>query len=228
MKYYTYKLDLLRLNILCVVLALLMIFITFFITGDLSFIENIRLFSFVMVIIWMFLHEMLHGIGFLCLGKVKRKNVVFGAELEKGIFYCMCKEKISRINILLALLLPLFFIGISTYIIGLIFNNDLLVLLSIFNISGAIGDILMTIDILLMPKDIMYLDLDDNTSFTILSHENLTKKKYFSIILDKYGKYNDSVKACDYTRLKISKGSKYFFIFFLFIFIVSIIEMVVA
>lgn len=228
MKYYTYKLDLLRLNVFCVVLALVMFFITFFITGDLSFIENISLFSFVMVIIWMGFHETLHGFGFLCLGKVKRKSVVFGAELEKGIFYCMCKEKVSKNNILIALLFPLVFIGIITYIIGLIINNDLLLLLSIFNISGSIGDVLMFIDIFFMPSDIMYLDLDDNTSFTILSREDLTKKKYFSIILNRYGKYNDNVKAYDYSMLKISKASKYFFLFFLFIFIISIIELLVA
>lgn len=215
MKYYTYKLDLMILNILAVVMIVFMTILTFMITGSLSFIENVNLFSFIMIVLWMILHEILHGIGFMSLGKVNRNNVVFGAELEKGIFYCMCKEKISKTNILIALLFPLFFIGIITYIIGIFIGNDLLVLLSIFNISGAIGDILMTIDILMMPKDIMYLDLDDTTSFTILSNEELSNKKFFSIKLSKYGKYSDRIKAKDYKKLKVSKGSFYVLIFFI-------------
>ena len=64
---------------------------TYIIIGNLSFIENISLLSFIVIISWMFLHEILHGIGFLSLGKVKLKSVVFGAEIEKGIFYCMLR-----------------------------------------------------------------------------------------------------------------------------------------
>lgn len=228
MKYFTYKLDLMVLNVLACVIVVLMTILTYVITGGLDFITNINLFSFVAIFLWLFLHEILHGIGFLSLGKVKRKNVVFGAELEKGIFYCMCKEKISKVNILIALMLPLVLIGIIPYIIGICISNDLLVLLAIFNISGSVGDILMMMDILLMPKDIMYLDLDDTTSFTILSKDNLSKNKYFSIILEKSGKYNDSIKAKEYKKIKVSKGSKYFLIFFLILFIISIIDMLGA
>lgn len=224
MKYFTYKLDLIVLNVLACVIVVLMTILTYIITGGLDFITNINLFSFVVIFIWLLLHEILHGIGFLSLGKVKSRNVVFGAELEKGIFYCMCKEKISKANILIALILPLILIGIIPYVVGICIDSDLLVLLAIFNISGSVGDILMTIDIFLMPKDIMYLDLDDTTSFTILSKENLSKNKYFSIILEKSGKYNDSIKAKEYKKIKVSKGSRYFLIFFLILFIISIID----
>lgn len=228
MKYYTYKLDLLLLNVLTVVLFVLLTIMTYVITGSLAFIEDINLFSFIFIILWMFLHEILHGIGFMLFGEVKRENVVFGAEIEKGIFYCMCKERVSKANILVALVFPLLMIGIFTYIIGIYFGNSLLILLSIFNISGAIGDICMMIDIGLMPKDINYLDLDDNTCFTIISGEDLTEKKFLSISLVKNGKYIDKIKAKDYTRLKISKCSKFFFVFYIIIIIVAIIDMLVA
>lgn len=224
MKYYTYKLDLTVLNVLTVLLFVFMSIFTYVLTGNLSFIENINLLSFIIIILWMFLHEILHGIGFMALGKVKSKNVVFGAEIEKGIFYCMCKERISKLNILIALVFPLFFIGIVTYILGLYFNSDILVLASIFNISGAIGDILMTIDILMMPKDINYLDLDDNTSFTILSNEDLSEKRYFSIRLEKYGKYNEKVKAKNFSKIIVSKYSKYFLFFYIILIIVAIVD----
>lgn len=228
MKYFTYKLDLMILNILACVIIVLLTIMTFIFTGNIDFIININLFSFVFIFIWLILHEILHGIGFMSLGKVKGKNIVFGSELEKGIFYCMCKEKISKLNILIALVLPLLLIGIVPYVVGICINNNLLVLLGVFNISGSIGDLLMIIDIILMPKDILYLDLDDTTSFTILSKDDLSKNKYFSIILSKHGKYNDSIKAKDYKKIKVSKGSKYFIIFFLLLLIISILDVLGA
>lgn len=228
MKYYTYKLDLTVLNVLTVLLFVFMTILTYLITGNLSFIENINLLSFIIIILWMFLHEILHGIGFLSLGKVKRRNVVFGAEIEKGIFYCMCKERISKINIVIALVFPLFFIGIVTYVLGLFLNSDILILASIFNISGAIGDILMLIDIIMMPRDINYLDLDDNTSFTILSNEDLSNKKYFSINLEKFGKYTEKIKAKNFSKIIVSKYSKYFLFFYIILIIVAIIDVLGA
>ena len=223
MKYYTYKLDLLIMNILAVVLMTFLMILTCFITKSVDFIDKINVFTFVCLFFWCFLHELLHGIGFIILGKVNKKNIVFGVELEKGIFYCMCKEKVTKANILIALLFPVVFIGIFTYLIGIYFGSTLLIILSILNISCAIGDLLMALDICLMPNDIFYIDLDDTTSFTILSKNDLSKNKYFSIILNKHGKYNDSIRAKDYTKLKISKGSKYFIVFFIILFMISIL-----
>ena len=199
MNYYTYKLNLFLLNILDFALLIILFVLTYFLTGNLDVLD-IKMSWIIILIFWLMLHEIFHGIGFIILGKVKVKNVIFGAELEKGIFYCMCKEKISKLNILISLVFPLFFIGIFTYIIGLITNNNLLLFLSIF-------DIVMTFDILLMPKDIKYLDLDDSTSFTILSKSDLKNKKYLGLILDDSGIYTSSLKPKDYKRLKISKTS---------------------
>lgn len=224
MKYYTYKLDLMILNVLAVVMIVFLTVVTYAITGSLSFITNLNVFSFIMVILCLFLHEILHGFGFLCFRKAKAKNIVFGMELEKGIFYCMCKEAISKANVLVALLVPFVLVGVITYILGIVFSNDLLIFLSIFNISGSVGDLLMFVDIWMMPDDVMYLDLDDTTSFTILSRDNLTKKKFFSIILSKHGKYNDNIKAKDYTKIKVSKASWYFLIFFIIILLVVVVK----
>lgn len=221
MKYYTYKMNMLVLNVFSVVLLILMVILTYLLCGNLDFIEDINLISIVCIILWVFLHEILHSIGFISLGKVHRKNVVFGIELEKGIFYCMCKQEISKINIIISLLFPLVLIGFITYFLGLYFNNNLLILLSVFNISGAVGDIAMLIDIIRMPNDIKYLDLDDTTSFTILSKSDLSKNKYISI-LDKKGTYNERIKAKDYTKLKISNVSKVFIILFIFISIIAL------
>lgn len=225
MKYYTYKLDLLIMNILAVVLMTFLMILTCFITKSVDFIDKINVFTFVCLFFWCFLHELLHGIGFIILGKVNKKNIVFGVELEKGIFYCMCKEKVTKANILIALLFPVVFIGILTYLIGIYFGSTLLIILSILNISCAIGDLLMALDICLMPNDIFYIDLDDTTSFTILSRNNLKNKKFFSIKLVKSGKYTDEVKAKEYIKFKISRKSKLIFIIFMVIFVLVLLGM---
>jgi hypothetical protein len=222
MKYFTYKLDLIMLNIFACVSIVVLTILTYIFTGSLDFITEINLFSFLMVFLWLGLHEVLHGVGFLSLGRVKLRNIVFGAELEKGIFYCMCKEVISKLNILIAIFFPFVLIGIIPYIIGISNSNNLLIFLAVFNMAGSIADIIMGINILVMPNDIKYLDLDDNTGFTILSKKSLNKKKYFLIILDKFGKYNDNIKAKDYKKITISKGSKYVFVVFILLFIVSV------
>ena len=215
MKYFTYKLKLFSLNILSFAFISLLIIMTFLITKNINFLENINMFSLILMILWMFFHEIIHGIGFMALRKVDPKNVVFGMELENGVFYCMCKEKITKFNILFSIFLPFLLIGICTYIIGIVLSNDLLILLSIINMAGSIGDIIMGIDIIMMPRDIMYLDLDDATSFTIISKTDLSNDKYLAIELCESGEYDEKIKAKDYTRLKISRLSKYIIIIFL-------------
>ncbi len=79
-----------------------------------------------------------------------------------------------------------------------------------------------------MPKDICYLDLDDTTSFTILSKEDLSKTRYFSLKLEKYGKYSDNVKAKDYTKIKVSKSSKWIFIILIIFIIIAFIDLLVT
>ena len=153
------------------------------------------------------------------MGKVNNKNITYGIEREKGIMYAMCKEKISKLNILIALIFPLFFTGIVTYIIGIIINNNILLVLSIINIASASGDIVMFWDILKMPHNIKYVDLDDTTGFTIVSEYDLSKRNYFGLTLNKYGKYDNNIRAYKHKKLYISKFSCAIFIIFLILII---------
>ena len=94
----------------------------------------------VLLILYMLLHELLHGIGYRITGS-KSNKIKYGIELEKGIFYCLCKQNVNKKNIMNSLLFPLFYIGIVTYILSFILISHYLLILSIFNISGCVGDI---------------------------------------------------------------------------------------
>ena len=125
MKYYKYKLNTVTLNIYA-----LLLFVFQYIIVIYSFeFEYIRmgLKELLIVIGWFVLHELFHYVGFLCSKETKTKDLFLGMAIEKGIFYCMCKKKISRKDILVALVFPLFFIGIVTFIIGAVLSNIFLI-----------------------------------------------------------------------------------------------------
>ena len=138
LKYYTYQLDMVVLNILAILIFIITLFIVNLIGYDnFSAFEEYGLSILIFLILWLILHEVLHSIGFVIFKEVKQKNITYGISLEKEVFYCMCKQEISKKVILTSLLFPLTIIGIITLIIGIVLDNSLLVLLSIYNIMGA-------------------------------------------------------------------------------------------
>lgn len=215
-KYYKFEMNLKFLNIFTFILFFGSYIILKILGYDIwnnTFNFNLLIYIFA----WFILHEIIHGIGFLLFGKNNSKNIVFGIELEKGIFYCMCKQVINKLNIIAALILPLITIGFITLLIGILFNSNLLILLSILNIAGASGDIMMTIAIIKM-RNIEYLDTDDTTSFYILSEDDISNKKYLGLNIVDNGIYDPNIiKAKDYTRIKVTKISWYVIIILIII-----------
>lgn len=223
-KFYTYQLDMGILNILAILLFLVIGIIMGIVGYDFSGIVNYNMIMlFILLIFWLMLHEVLHGIGFAMFKEVKLNNIVFGMALEKGVFYCMCKQKISKKVIFTSLLFPLTIIGIVTLILGSVLSNDLLIYLSIFNIVGSIGDIVMSVYFLKCPNDVIYLDLDDCTSFTVLSKNNLDNIRIPGIKLVSSGVYDSKMKAKDKRKLVISKASWYILIIIFILILVNVL-----
>ena len=145
-RYYTYELNLKLLNYWAILLFIILGTIVFFIERNDQYIFHLNTITFfIWMFIWLIFHEILHGIGFLLFKNVKRKNITFGMFLEKGVFYCMCKQNIGKKIILTSLLFPMTIIGFMTLVVGMIINHYELVFLSILNIVSSIGDIIMII-----------------------------------------------------------------------------------
>ncbi len=213
------------LNVLALVLFILVSIPIFLLErGQPYQVNQNMMILFIFMFLWLILHELLHGLGFLLAKNVKIKNLTLGIALEKGVFYCMCKQKIGKKDILISLLFPLTIIGIITLIIGMIWNQYELVFLSILNITSSIGDIMMAIYFVKAPNDIIYLDLDDCTSFTVISKSSLESIRVPSIILNSQGLYDEkTMYAKDQRRIIISKPS---YILIVFIFILILINIV--
>ena len=214
-KVYVYKMNMLTANILCILIVLIFWLLTSYL-GITLLDKNTNYFVlFILIILYLMLHEFLHGVGYF-LGGTRRKNITYGIELEKGIFYAMAYQELSKKNILISLQMPFMVIGVITYIIGMIFNIPLLVLLSIVNISGASMDLAMFIYFLRLPKDFKYSESGNPDEFVVISHEDLTNKK--SIFLNQievkdYKKEDFDFK--DFKKIKITKTSIIILILFI-------------
>jgi hypothetical protein len=170
------------------------------------------------------LHELLHGLGFKVCGKAKTNNIVYGVKLESGILYCACKEEISKNGIIGSLLAPLIFLTVLPITVGLIFNLYTLILIGIINLLGAAFDILATIDIVRLPKNINYKDLDDTLGFILISNDDLSKHKYLGLKILEQGNYDSAkIKAIKYDKLTISKPSTVVFIVIIILLIISFV-----
>ena len=208
MNYYTYELDMVFLNILSLVIFGVVWGIVMLLRpGDYLWNPDNVGFLLIFMVLWLMFHEVLHAIGFSIFPEVDKKNVVFGMALEKGVFYCMCKQKISRKVILTSLLFPVTFIGIVTLVWGMMIESYYLVMLSILNIAGAVGDLVMTYYFLKVDRDVIYLDLDDCTSFTVLSTKDISNIKVKGIKLRESGIYNEKMESHNKKRITISKKS---------------------
>lgn len=212
-KYYLFEMKMLPLNIVSIILLIFIGFVTYLINGK-FFVESFYnvmgnfIVFFPLMILYMGLHEILHSISY-CIYGADFKNIVYGIELEKGVFYCLCKQHIKRLNILNSLFFPLFYIGIVTYVIGIVYELPYLLWLSIFNISGCSGDILMFIYMWKLDKNIEFTELDDSTSFAIYSEDDVSKISHFGL---KFKGSCESVERNDFRKIKISKFSYLFFV----------------
>ena len=221
-KTYVYKMNLVTANVLCILILILFTVIAVYFKINVFKMNNWFL-VFLLMVLYLMLHELLHGLGYF-IGGTKREYITYGIELEKGIFYAMAYSKLTKKNILISLVMPFIFIGVITYIIGIIFNIPLLVFLSIVNISGAAMDLAMFFYFLRLPKNFTYSESGNPDEFVIISSDDLSKKKSIFLNLKEVKKYNEKdFKFNDIKKIKITKASIIMLIVFLLIGLITTI-----
>jgi len=213
MKYYKFELNMLIANIVSLLLFIVGFCILILTYGYINNSVGLLLIEFV---IYMIIHEIIHGLAFSLFCKNKG-NVKYGAMLEKGVIYSMCQERISRKGALISLLAPTVVLTIIAFIIALIFRIDDLAILSIFNLSGAAGDLLMTYFLLRLPKDVQYIDYDNVIGFYLISKEDLSKYKSKIVKFVESGKDSDKLINKSIKPIDISKPSWVIFVIFIII-----------
>ena len=209
-KYYIYEMNMDLLNILTIPLFVTMMIITFLVKGNINLpMKEIAILIFLMMP-YLALHEIIHAIAYIVNG-ANYKRVTFGAHLEKNILCCLCKQNVTKKNILISLISPFMVIGIITYIIGLIINNNLLIYLSIINISGCTGDLIMFYNFIKI-KDFAYAEYDNPTAFGLYSKNDLANKKMYGL---KYVETKNELIQTITKKIDISKTSVIWFVIML-------------
>ena len=178
-KYYVFEMNLKWLNIVSIILLILPLLLTILIGIDLDFDGDAWTITLILIVPYLILHELFHGASYVLNG-AKLKNITFGAHLEKGILCCLCKQNVSRKNILISVITPFIWLGLVTYMIGIATDNLVLILLSIFNISGCSGDLMMFLAFLKL-KDFEYSEYDNPTAFGLYSETDLSHEKLFGL-----------------------------------------------
>lgn len=178
---------------------------------------------FILMWIWMFLHEFIHGITYV-FGGADYKNIKYGIVLEKGILYCKCGQYVNKNAILLSIISPFIWIGVITLIIGFIINSPLLIILSLINIAGASADVLLFFSFFIFrDKDLEFKEIKDSSTFLIKTKEDLTNKKFISVklveVLDE-----DCMEKED-KIFTITKASKFFITIFILMFILYLLSL---
>lgn len=213
-KYYVFEMDMNVLNVVSILLFVLFILLTMFFY-KIGVIHNwdyqVGL-IFILLIPYLIIHELLHSLAYVLHG-ADFKNITYGAHLETGVLCCLCKQNITRRNILTSLVYPFIIIGVITYIIGIIFDIPMLIALSVVNLSGCAGDLIMFIDFLFL-KDFEYSEYDNPIAFGLYSDKDLSKRKMLGL---KYLETKDKLEIKNLKKVTISKTSIIFFIIILVI-----------
>lgn len=219
-KKYFYEMNSSYLNILSIVLFIFMIILTFLIITifnlNISFNNYNMSIVYFLLFPYMIIHEILHSVGYVING-VNFKNISYGMHLEKGILCCSCKQEIKKKTILWSLIYPLLFIGIITYILGFILNSSILLALSVINIAGCIGDIIMFLEFIKI-NDFKYFEYDNPLAFGIITSKDMSNYKMFALKQIDEKDY----KQTDNKKIEISKTSILFLAFYYLIGIINI------
>lgn len=98
------------------------------------------------MIVSIFVHEILHGIGWGIFCRSK-KSISFGVMWKQLTPYCTCAEPLTYTKYLIGSLIPFFILGIVMFMIALFTESTVCLYLSLINILSAGGD--TTISLLL-------------------------------------------------------------------------------
>lgn len=95
----------------------------------------------VLYFVTIFVHEILHGVGWSIGTDKGWKNIYIGIMWDSLTPYCHCKEPLVPGKYLFGGLLPFLVLGIGLYAAAFVTGNSLLLWLSLINILGAGGDL---------------------------------------------------------------------------------------
>ncbi len=209
--YYMFKMNTIVLNGFSLILIVLcsLFFYLLYGSNSLNILKDSMTIVIFLYIPYLVLHEQLHSLAYVIYG-ADFKNITYGVHLEKGILCCLCKQRINKRNILHSLLYPFIIIGVITLIIGILVNYPVLVILSLTNIAGCSGDLVMFYHLSKL-NDFEFSEYNDPIAFGLFTKEDFSRLNMFG--LDYVGKKASLVRN-NLRKVVVSKTSAILLIVF--------------
>lgn len=126
----------------------------------------------VLMIVSIFVHEGLHGLGWSIASKSGFESIEFGFILKSLNPYCTCSKPMSRKAYIFGLLLPCFVLGVIPCIVALFNHSFSWLFMGILMIMSAGGDLLI-LTLILKHKPVndeeLYIDHPTNIGLAVFA-----------------------------------------------------------
>lgn len=117
------------------------------------------------VVVGVAVHEGLHALSAMLLGKAKKEDISFGFSLKQGAFFCHVKKPVTLVSYRLMLILPVILTGVIPFVICLFFGGIPFVAAFALLIAGGVGDVVMLFGTRKENKNVTILDSEKTTAY---------------------------------------------------------------
>lgn len=148
----------LMISIFLAALALVPFWMIHGFKGSLDFTFDTVLIAAVTVVALMFAHELLHGVGWMLSGQVKRDQVSFHFDRRTFSPYAHASTPMSARAYRLGGVLPVLMTGALPILIGWITGSGIVTLVGAFMLVGAVGDLIILWVIRDVPGSTLVID----------------------------------------------------------------------
>ena len=146
--------DLVKANVFAVVLMVvsaILLMVPFFMiwkdkksVGELLGSPGNWLWTFVLMLMGIVVHELIHGLTWACFTKYGWKSISFGVKWKMLTPYCHCDEPMSIPGYMWGAMMPCIILGVIPAFIALFIGSLPMLAWGVFFIAAAAGDIWMT------------------------------------------------------------------------------------
>ena len=133
------------MNVIALIVFVILLTVTLLIgiRGPLTGIIEITgvLLFFASFIVFIIVHEFLHGVAFFLFGKVKFRNLKFGGIIKSGAAYCVSMVPVKVSASRLSLMMPIYVVCLPLYVYSLFAQNLIISILALLYFTGSVGDL---------------------------------------------------------------------------------------
>lgn len=104
--------------------------------------------AYFLFIVFVVVHELIHGITWAMFCEDRFKSISFGFIAEYLTPYCTCSQPMKRYQIIIGSLMPTIILGFMLGVVSILTGSQMLLIVSVLNILGGGGDLMVTFKLL--------------------------------------------------------------------------------